>query len=161
MAGSFMCDWCGHSIDDFSALNKLVCYGAGNREWHLHRSADGYECMQRAFEAFDEICGIERPAPARPQIDRERWEAREAEDYRARIERSRAWGRLPLSVREHSSKVKPLLDMMVARGGLERAKQPRVPGSRSFCWMYACSSKPLSPELAALERALNDDRTEA
>ena len=54
MAGSITCDWCGHSIDNFSALNKMLCYGLpAIREWHLHLPRDGYECMERAVEAFD------------------------------------------------------------------------------------------------------------
>ena len=50
MAGSFTCDWCGHTIDDFSALNKLLCLGLPViREWRLHLPSDGRECMERAW----------------------------------------------------------------------------------------------------------------
>jgi hypothetical protein len=93
MASSFTCDWCGHSIDNFSALHKMFCcgFGGGIREWHFHRPDDGYQCMEQAIEAFDRICGIERPAPlTRPKADVEE-----------RVAGLRAWRDLSAAEQEH------------------------------------------------------------
>jgi hypothetical protein len=181
MAGSITCDWCGHTIDDCSALNKMLCYGLPViREWHLHLPRDGYECMDRAVEAFDKICGTERPALAMPQTDRENWRV----EQHAFLERCHAWEKIPATEREHqilnalddarlcareiaeriaaphdwimrASHVKLTLGKMVDRGDLQRVKQPRKPGSKQFRWLYYRQTGNLSPELAALERALN------
>jgi hypothetical protein len=98
MSGSTTCDWCGQTIDDFSALNKMLCYGLpAIREWHLHLPRDGYECMERAVEAFDKICGTERPAAAMPQTDREDWRV----EQHAFLERCHAWEKIPPAEREH------------------------------------------------------------
>lgn len=184
MAGSFTCDWCGHLIVDFSSLNKMMCYGlpGKHREWHLHRPNDGLECMEQALEAFDEICGMERPRPMhRPQP------AREPTIYQKRL---RAWNALSPTEQEHqilnalgtdrqkprdvaskitaasewhvwSSDAKQILDQMAERGDVERIKQPRSPGSSQHWLVYSRASQPLSPELEALERSLNDDEAVA
>jgi len=47
---------------------------------------------------------------------------------------------------------------MVERGDLQRVKQPRAPGSQQSRWLYYRQTGTLSPELAALERALNGAR---
>jgi hypothetical protein len=180
MAGSFTCDWCGHPIDDFSALNKMLCLGLpAIREWHLHLPSDGRECMQRAVEAFDKICGTERPAAALP-ADRENCRV----EHDASTGRAHAWDQIATTEREHrilnalddarlcareiaekiaapldwimdASDVKVTLAKMVERGDLHRVKQPRAPGSQQFRWLYYRQTGNLSPELAALERALN------
>jgi hypothetical protein len=181
MAGSFTCDWCGHTIDDFSALNKMLCLGLPViREWHLHLPSDGCECMERAVEAFDKICGTERPAAAMAPTDGEKWRA----EHDAFVERGHAWDKIPTTEREHrilnalddarlcareiaeriaapqdwimsASDVKVTLGKMVDRGDLQRVKQPRSPDSQQFRWLYYRQTGNLSPELAALERALN------
>jgi hypothetical protein len=181
MAGSFTCDWCGHTIDDFSALNKLLCLGLPViREWHLHLPSDGRECMERAVEAFDQICATERPAAALPQTDHEKSGA----EHDAFLARGHAWDQIQTTEREHrilnvldgarlcareiaekiaaphdwilyASDVKVTLGKMVDRGDLQRAKQPRAPGSEQFRWLYYRQTGNLSPELAALEQALN------
>jgi hypothetical protein len=51
--------------------------------------------------------------------------------------------------------VKPTLGKIVKRGDLQRIRQPRKPGSKQFRWLYYRQTGNLSPELAALERALN------
>jgi hypothetical protein len=184
MAGLVTCDWCGHTIEDVSPLNKMLCYGLPTiREWHLHLPSDGYECMDRAVEAFDKICGTEQPAVAMAQTDRhtdgERWQA----EHDASLERCHAWNKIPTTEREHqilnalddtrlcareiaekiatphdwimhASDVKLTLGKMVDRGDLHRIKEPRVPGSKQFRWLYYRDQGKLSPELAALERAL-------
>jgi hypothetical protein len=55
----------------------------------------------------------------------------------------------------HASEMKPTLGKMVKRGDLQRIKQPRKPGSKQFRWLYYRQTGHLSPELAALEQALN------
>jgi hypothetical protein len=180
MAGSITCDWCGHTIDDCSALNKMLCYGLpAICEWHLHLPHDGYECMERAVEAFDKLCGAERLAAALPQTDRQNWRV----EQHAVLERCHAWQKLPAPEREHrilnalddarlcareiaeriaaphdwitrASDVKLTLGKMVDRGDLQRIRQPRKPGSKQFRWLYYRETGSLSPELAALERAL-------
>jgi hypothetical protein len=185
MAGSSTCDWCGHTIEDFSALNKMLCYGLpAIREWHLHLPSDGFDCMKRAVEAFDKICGAKRAAAAAPQTDRqtnrENWRA----EQHAFLERCHAWEKIPTTEREHrilnalddarlcareiaeeiaaphdwiihASDVKLTLGKMVKRGDLQRIRQPRKPGSKQFRWLYYRQTGHLSPELAALERALH------
>ena len=181
MAGSFTCDWCGRTIDDFSALNQMLCLGLPViREWHLHLPSDGGECMERAVEAFDKICGGERPAAATtPKADREQWRA----GHDALLVRGHAWDEIATTEREHrvlnaldgaslcareiaekiaaphewvmgASDVKVTLGKMVDRGDLQRVKQPRAAGSQQFRWLYYRQTGNLSPELAALERAL-------
>jgi hypothetical protein len=180
MAGSCRCDWCGHTIKDFSALNKILCCGLpATHEWHLHLPRDGYDCMEQAVAAFDKICGTKRPASAIPQTDRENWRA----DHDAFVERCLAWEKIPTTEREHqilnalddarlcareiaekiaaphdwimhAGDVKLTLGKMVERGDLQRVKQPRKPGSEQFRWLYYRQTGNLSPELAALERAL-------
>jgi hypothetical protein len=54
-----------------------------------------------------------------------------------------------------ASHVKLTLGKMVDRGDLQRVKQPRKPGSQQLRWLYYRQTGKLSPELAALERALN------
>jgi hypothetical protein len=136
--------------------------------------------MNRAVEAFDKICGTERPAPAIPQTDPENWRT----EQHAFLERCHAWERIPTTEREHrilnalddqrlcareiaeniaaphdwimrASHVRLTLGKMVDRGDLQRIKQPRKPGSKQFRWLYYRQTGHLSPELAALERALN------
>jgi hypothetical protein len=180
MADSVMCDWCGHTIDDFSALNKMLCYGLpAIREWYLHLPSAGYECMERAVEAFDNICGAERLVAAIPQTDSVNWRV----EHAAFLERCHAWEQIPATEREHrilnalddarlcareiaekiaapqgwimrASDVKRTLGKLVARGDLQRVKEPRVPGSQQFRWLYFRATGNLSPELMALEGAL-------
>jgi hypothetical protein len=185
MAGSITCDWCGYTIDDFGALNKMLCYGLPTiREWHLHLPRDGYECMEQAVNAFDAICRTQRPAAATPRANREGWRV----EHHAFLERCHAWEKIPTTEREHqilnalddarlcarqiadkiaashdwimrASHLKRTLVKMVERGDLQRVKQPRKPGSRQFRWLYYRQTPNLSPELVALERALHAAET--
>ncbi len=150
-----MCDWCGHTIEDFSPLNKMLCYGLpAIREWHLHLPGDGYECMERAVEAFDtilercqtwnKISTTEREHRILNALDGARLCAREIAEKVA----------APHDWIVRASDVKLTLGRMVDRGDLQRVKQPRVRGSKQFRWLYYRQTGKLSPELAALERAL-------
>lgn len=184
MADSIACDWCRHTIDDFSALNNMLCYGLPSiRVWHLHLPHDGYDCMEQAVKAFDKICGAERPAAAIPHADGGNWRV----EQRAFLERCHAWEKVPTTEREHqilnalddarlcareiaekiaapqdwimrAHHVKLTLANMVDRGDLQRVKQPRRPGSRQFRWLYYRQTRDLPPELVALERALHTQR---
>jgi hypothetical protein len=55
----------------------------------------------------------------------------------------------------HDRDVRPALQKMLDRGDLERMKEPRIPGSSQFRWIYSRKTA-RSSEIADLEPILGD-----
>ena len=74
MADSITCDWCGHTIDDFSALNKMLCYGLPSIcVWHLHLPRDGYDCMEQAVKEVRQDLRCRAAGRGDPHADGGNW----------------------------------------------------------------------------------------
>ena len=176
MAGSFTWDWCGHPIENYTALNCLRWFGlSDDRDLHFHRHGDGYDCMELAADALEAQCGKQPPASrearrdARALAPSDAWHELERDVKKGRILTALADDALirreiiqrinnTYGLRLYDNYIDPLLKEMVAGGELERQKEPKTPnttvsakGGYRWRWHRATS---LSPELQDLERRL-------